>query len=308
MNDNPLDLLLASVIILFILSTITEKFTQMVRSYPGQFRVLGFGFCLLFYIPIFRGIFFEPFLEIVSGIILLVFNTFLLIIIIANTINPQQANNAWKRLLVQNLSVLQNVKKDKTGVPGDVKEREVTALSFMLGLIVAFLFDANLFRYFNTGMSQAPRSGSPIAAGHFYALDPEFFKFDLIAAIGFVLTAFFLAFGSKFFHDLLDNLLLVKNLKRKLNEKADWEFNNMAAFEQYIATQEEALFNTFLEQQLSQPGLFFESDYAHHLVRVYITQPGMVVPDRLFYKTSLGKVKEIRVEKVLREPIAPTPQ
>src|SRR5690606_27800848 len=129
---------------------------------------------------------------------------------------------------------------------------------------VALLFNANLFNFFDVTNSPGlypvlPLNSNP--AYPLYALDPEFFNISIIKIIGFVLTAFFLWFGAKFFHDLLDNLLQVKTLKRKANEKADWHFNNISEFDQYIQTQEQNLYEDFLNQQLNQPGLFFESDF-----------------------------------------------
>jgi len=298
-SSDPLDSLIAAAILLFILSTITEKFTELVRMYPGQFRIAGVLFCSFFYFQIGFGIFNEPLLGVITGIVLFVFNTFLLLVIIGNTSNSENATNPIQKFLNRNLSVFKNVKKTAVRVPTETKEREITALSYMIGLIVAFLFNANLFFFFDTSIPAGLKPSSPFAKDPYplYALDPAFFKISIVSIVGFMLTAFFLSFGAKFFHDLLDNLLQVKNLKRKANEMADVDFNNISEFDQFLVTQEKNLFENFLKQQLNQPGVFFEGDLDNKSVTVHISDPKVSVPDKLFYKTSMGKLKEISVIK-----------
>src|SRR5690606_42039440 len=67
-------------------------------------------------------------------------------------------------------------------------------------------------------------------------------------AVGFVLTAFFLAFGSKFFHDLLDTLLQVKEYKRKMNDRETYQVSNIKQFDEYFYTDYLQLAKICLEQ------------------------------------------------------------
>ncbi len=298
-TPDALDALIVAAILLFILSTITEKFTELVRMYPGQFRLIGIIFCMFFYFQIIYGSFNEPILGIITAVLLFLFNSFLFIVILANTVRPEKATTRLTKMLSSKLSVFNNVNKNEIPARTDLKEREVTALSFMIGLIVSFLFNANLFNLFNIENTPGLKPGSPFAKApsKFFALDPAFFDISFVQIIGFILTAFFLSFGAKFFHDLLDNLLQVKNLKRKMNDKADWEFNNISEFDKYIVSQEKLLYDDFLNSQLNKPGIFYESNLESKSVTVHISDPAVTIPDKLFYKTSLGKVWQITIIK-----------
>ena len=50
-----------------------------------------------------------------------------------------------------------------------------------------------------------------------------------------LLSSFFLAFGSKFFHDLLDLIFQVKNLKRKLNKPETYTFDKVTQLDSMLA-------------------------------------------------------------------------
>ncbi len=169
---DPLDGLIIATIVLFILSTITEKFTTLVRMYPRQFRTIGLVFCLVFYYLVFNGIFNKPLLGIITGTILLLFNTFLLLVICGNTTGAGTSKWRLTRYLAKNLSVLNNVSKESGSASKKEEEREVTILSFMIGLIVAFLFNANLFNFFDSLKPPGLRPTSPFAASPLFALDP----------------------------------------------------------------------------------------------------------------------------------------
>lgn len=296
---DPVDTLISAAILLFILSTITEKLTDLIRMYPVQFRIVGALYCLFLYFQIGYGIVNEPSLGVLLALGLFVFNTLLFFVIIGNTTNAKESKYRFKKLLASNLSVFNNVSKNSKGGNPKEKEREVTALSYMVGLIVAFLFNANLFNFFDVTNQAGLKPLFPFAKSPypFFALDPDFFKINIVSAIGLLLTGFFLAFGAKFFHDLLDNLLQIKNLKRKANEKADWDFNNITEFDNYINLQEQNLFEQFLKAQLSQPGVFYESDWETKSVLVHLSDSKIAVPEKLYYKSSLGKIVEIKIEK-----------
>src|SRR5688500_3640886 len=79
-----LDSLIYATIVLFILSVITEKLTQLVRYYPRTFRWIGIIACGAFYFPIVRAALYDPKLSVFSIILLFLFNTGLLIVLIVN--------------------------------------------------------------------------------------------------------------------------------------------------------------------------------------------------------------------------------
>ena len=253
-SNNQTDLLDAIIyvtIVLFILSVITEKFTQVVRMYPSKFRVTGIIACTLFFIPILVGLFsdFTKETGYLLGIsLLLMFNTFCFVMLVVNTDQIQKRFQKY----VAKLSVLNNVRKDgEELVPTEsqkTKEKEVTILSFIVGFIVTYCFNANLFDLFEIPPKLGWKGNAPILVGNGFEPNPDYFAFDPIPAMGFVLTAFFLAFGSKFFHDLLDTLLQTKELKRKMNDSDTYQVDNIRQFDEYLTTDYYELARICLEQ------------------------------------------------------------
>src|SRR5690606_28958242 len=78
--------------------------------------------------------------------------------------------------------------------------------------------------------------------------NPQYFDTGILTIIGFLLTAFFLAFGSKFFHDLLDTLLQVKNLKRKLNDRETYSIETVQELEEQLKYTQVQLVRLAIEQ------------------------------------------------------------
>lgn len=292
-----LDLLIVAVILLFIFSTITEKVTELMRMYPSQFRIIGYVVCGITYFFTFKGWFCEPSISGLTITALLILTTVLALLIVANTEAASDEKNKIRKSLNNYLSLFNNIRKNNES-PKEVKEKEISALSFTVGTVVAFLFNVSLFDLFNAPKQLGFKSVPLFVDKPSYGFNEEFFKFSLISLIGVVLTGFFLSFGAKFFHDILDTLLQIKNAKRKANEVADSDFNDIAEFDKFMSTQEKKLFEDFLAKTLNQSGVFFESDYDNGKVRVYVSNPAATVPERLFYKTALGKVKTIVVEKI----------
>jgi hypothetical protein len=236
-----LDSLIYATIVLFILSVITEKLTQLVRYYPRTFRWIGIVACGAFYIPITRAVFYDPRLHVLSIILLYLFNTALLIVLIVNDPIVANSKNILLRFLFEHLETFKNIRKRKSDTQivtleqdkAD-QEKEVTALSFVVGFVVAYCFNANLFNLFKPALELGWGDTAPFVKEPWYALNPQYFDTGIVAVIGFLLTAFFLAFGSKFFHDLLDTLLQVKNLKRKLNDKETYDIETAAELEEQL--------------------------------------------------------------------------
>lgn len=228
-----LDSLIYATIVLFILSIITEKLTQLVRFYPRTFRWIGIVCCTAFYFPIVRAVAHDPRLSGFSIVLLLVVNTVLLVVLVVNDPIIANSNNLIARFLFKNLEIFKNVRKAKAGntVSQEVnkadQEKEVTALSFIVGFLVAYCFNANLFNLFKPALELGWGNTAPFVPDPWYALNPEYFDTGIATGIGFILTAFFLAFGSKFFHDLLDTLLQIKDLKRKLNDKETFDIETV---------------------------------------------------------------------------------
>jgi hypothetical protein len=192
-----LDSFIAIAIILFILSMINEKITQLIRKY-------------------------SPFIK------------------PEHKKRKNSIGNIWK-----------NISKRQTGVNQELDrkiEREINSLSFMIGVLIALLFRVDLFKMF-----KAPDPRTVL----FWSENVTYNLYEKIAfAFSITLTGFFLTFGSKFFHDLLDTLFQVKNLKRKLNEDATFEAENIEQFDEHL----EKTSSSIVETAISQNTSLFEGD------------------------------------------------
>jgi hypothetical protein len=105
-------------------------------------------------------------------------------------------------------------------------EREVNSLSFVIGCLIALAFRVDLFRMFAV---EDPRT---------VLLWNEELSYDglqiFLFFISIPLTGFFLTFGSKFFHDLIDTLLQVKNLKRKLVDEETFKVDTVEQLDEFL--------------------------------------------------------------------------
>ncbi|QTE38587.1 hypothetical protein J3L18_05800 [Mucilaginibacter gossypii] len=192
-----LDSIIAINIILFIISVIVEKITQLIRKYAPFIKPYGSG---------------------------------------------------------RRLKIWQNIGKKQTGRAKELDkliEREVNSLSFIIGLVIAAAFRIDLFKMISSSDPQAVLMWKDIP---YSLLDKILFFLSL------PLTAFFLTFGSKFFHDLLDTLFQVKNLKRKLVDPNTFEADNIEEFDDFLKQN----YHDIIEAAISQnsnlfnvPGLLY---------------------------------------------------
>jgi len=90
------------------------------------------------------------------------------------------------------------------------REKKIHLLSILIGIIVAFITNADFFKIIETSGIQPWRG---------------FNNFSILSIPGFIITGLFLSQGSKFFHDLLDTLLYVKNIKKSLYKNQE-QINN----------------------------------------------------------------------------------
>ena len=174
-----LDSLIAIFIILFILSVIVEKITQLIRKYA-------------------------PFIKPNSKI--------------KQTKTGRAMATFWR-----------NINNKETGRFKELDkriEREVNSLSFIVGLTIAILFRVDLIKMF-----KAPDPRTVL----FWSDNTSYDTYEKIAfAFSISLTGFFLTFGSKFFHDVLDNLLQVKNLKRKLLDDNTFNVDGVKQLDEFL--------------------------------------------------------------------------
>ena len=185
-----LDSLIAVSIILFILSVIVEKVTQLVRKY-------------------------SPFIKPHH-----------------TTLKKTYAATVWR-----------NINRKQTGNDAEIDkavEREVNSLSFIIGLVIALAFRVDLFKMLK---ENDPRDVL------FWDTKIEYSTLEMFLFILSVsLTAFFLTFGSKFFHELLDTLFQVKNLKRKMSDENLYQAETIHQFDEYL----EKSYTNIIETAIAQ--------------------------------------------------------
>jgi hypothetical protein len=192
-----LDSLIAIAIILFILSVIVEKITQLIRKY-------------------------SPFIK------------------PKQKLGKTQLGTVWK-----------NINKKQIGEDAELNkrvEREVNSLSFVIGLLIAFAFRVDLFKMLR---ADDPRDVL------FWSENAKYnWLENTLFVLSIALTGFFLTFGSKFFHDLLDTLFQIKNLKRKVADENTYQAENIQQFDEYIEKSYSSLIETAIQQNqqaLSSP-------------------------------------------------------
>jgi hypothetical protein len=219
-----LDSLIAISIILFILSVIVEKITQLVRKY-------------------------SPFIKPQH-----------------TTLQKTPAARVWR-----------NINRKQSGDDPEADktvEREVNSLSFIIGLLIALAFRVDLFKMMK-------------------ATDPRDVLFwdDKVSYTGlemwlFVLsislTGFFLTFGSKFFHDLLDTLFQVKNLKRKMSDENTYRAETIEQFDEYV----EKTYTGIIEMAINQNRDKFSSP-------LIVSAP---MHGKMYYNNRLADCIDVHVE------------
>lgn len=194
-----LDTIIALVIILFILSVINEKITQLIRKYSPFIRP-------------------------------------------HHKLSKTRIGSIWKNIRKR--------QKDDT-ILDDKIEREVTSLSFFVGLAITVIFCVDLFKMFTADDLRTSLYWTQGKWGYYWS-EGEWYHRVPILIVSFCLTAFFLTFGSKFFHDLLDTLFQAKNLKRKLADSRTFEDpQSILEFEEFVKTPESKLSQLAVAQQSS---------------------------------------------------------
>ena len=126
---------------------------------------------------------------------------------------------------------------------------------------------------------------------------------------GFMLTAFFISLGSKFWHDLLDVILYTSNLKRKLTEKEDWSFTTAEEVNSYIHSYEsDSIRNVITANQavFNVPGVLGyglkKDSSSNYYIEVLTTSKAVVVPSSITYLHPSGNVKSIAIKNIVTGP------
>lgn len=132
------------------------------------------------------------------------FVTILFTLFVASTVNERIIDFIKLRRPVLCLKLVNHREEMK-------RHQRLWLLAFGMGIITATLVDINLLVFLIENYSGAKLTGllKPLLESRFAWI---------ATAFGYLFTALFLSLGSKFWHDLLDLVLFVKNSKRKMED------------------------------------------------------------------------------------------
>lgn len=139
------------------------------------------------------------------------------------------------------------------------KKKEISILAVVIGILIAVFAKASLFDLLS-GNPQDKLFWPEQAEG----VESNWLSIKFI--LGILLTGFFLSFGSKFFHDLLDILYQTKEYKRKLLNKETYKQNSAAD----VVTIIEADSFSLAKQALAQHGKDIKEKYPDLIVSLEI--------------------------------------
>lgn len=250
---DSLDDLIVICIILFILSGINEKITQLIRNYA-----------------------------------------------------PFKIGSIWG---IKSLKMWQNVGKTaKTwkGSSRKVVEREVNSLSFFTGLIIACAFHVDLFNMIGSDDPRAQLFWDAQKWDRY--LNPIDF---IVLVLSLGLTGFFLTFGSKFFHDLLDLLFEVKNAKKKLADDNTFKVENTEQLDTFLNKSYSDIISSAISQNvavLSNPDMVGSPSHGKMLknnhwvdcidINLKGNDPG-AIPPTVNFSLSTGQTVTVPVHVVM---------
>ena len=219
----------------------------------------------------------------------------------------------WLVHKTEDLSVKHGTEKEEK-----IREMKILRLNIIFGIIVATCANANFFEILKNGQ---PGNGLGwLEEIEMMSADDK--RFDwlemigrttaadwlllLYSAFGFIFTGLFISLGSKFWHDLLDLLLQVKNLKGKLADKETYEIDNVEQLDEFLALPPRQLVTmAFLQEKekLKQlPGVLgagIGRDAADKPCIEVMTDSANVVIPPIQLTLASGKTVNVPVEKII---------
>jgi hypothetical protein len=282
----------------------------LVRCYPRIFQILLIIACIFLAFIVIK----TPQFSGCYKFWLLFIDSVIIVLCLAQLSSFLQGGRFNKFGKLKSISVLNNIGKDSSKqVPKEVKESEISILSFLVGLFISYCFDIDLISLFNGLISNnSPdnlilgRSETPIDLENF-RFASGYTEFNHLAFIGYLMTGFFLAFGSKFFHDLLDTLLQIKELKRKLNDKETYNVSNIKDFDAQLSLIEKDMVKATFDRKSSaimalegvigcSCGTFSGRNGKDVFgIKIYTSKPELILEESFSYLMPNGNAKVIPV-------------
>lgn len=222
-----------------------------------------------------------------DGIISLAATLFILSMISERIVNFIKLEFSNRKFLFWQFGNLKDIEDNDDGE--DKRDKRLIGLNIVFGSIIALLIRADLINIlkdaehpgntlgWDTFVKQLPWSGITLLPGCF-------------------LTGCFLSLGSKFWHDLVDLLLQVKDYRKKLNSIQDMKINSIGQLDDFVTRNEFNVFELFLEEQLKKYNILtFAADLDHRTVTVFTSGQSGTLPDQFQYKSLSGAIFPIKV-------------
>ncbi|RWX02271.1 hypothetical protein [Flavobacterium cerinum] len=184
------------------------------------------------------------------------------------------------------------------------RSRSILAINLTVSFLIALLSKASLFDMFSFS------DAHPEIWNNLFSWQNETFSFSfesvarlLSIIFGCALTGSFISLGSKFWHDLLDLLLQVKDLKKNLNEQAGTglklgERANEIKQEKEVIKAAISPYKKQLIQIENIVKVLTNDSGEETILEVYVKGDfdAQLIPKAIFYKDLHNKEKSIRVE------------
>lgn len=305
--ETGLDFMIYVVIALFLMSVLTEKFVTLIRKYPKQAQISTIISALLFAIISLRSLSVN-------------FYGAVLILIICIWLGGAAVHEftrqyfSYKHGLITKFiswsNPFKNTAKKLENASLEEKAREMSLLSFLIGFVIAALFDASFFEVFAEEPGKFPGDfdwgNSDILKDikdlrFSFKISPEFRYMDLI---GYLLTGFFLSFGSKFFHDLLDRLYEAKRIKKAMADANTYTLDNTAAVASLVTTYESEFIKSayseakpMLMANDSVQAISLNRDQSGYFIELVVDSSGSSIQDSYSYIMNDGRIVNIPIRK-----------
>lgn len=163
------------------------------------------------------------------------------------TISYLQQNGDIK---VFELRFFRNITKGSVPDETSKKDREISLLSFTISFLICFCFQLDFQKLVD--MAHDPLSINLIKAVEFEFQNGFLIGIDEkalnVSFLGIVFLSFFLSFGSKFFHDLLELLFQVKNYRKKAADLQTYQNEGLAEMKEYLDLTEGQLARMAIDQ------------------------------------------------------------
>ncbi|RDB03833.1 hypothetical protein [Runella aurantiaca] len=155
--------------------------------------------------------------------------------------------NGWQAKLIIKFFKIGNtsLKGPLNSLEEDKRYYRLLKISIFCGFVTAFILHADFFTILKN-INEPTKVFSWDGIDLFRLFDLNYFLENLTDGIKYIVgclfTGFFISFGSKFWHDLLDLLLEAKNLRRKLvDERTFTSIDNINQFDEFIKMPESKL-------------------------------------------------------------------